>query len=201
MARHRRDAINHRGKGGIGVAPLLSALPLLMSSTGGSVAGNLVNKAGETAITAAEAFSLSDLATAIKTQAENMMNSSAFSTDSLEGWICIMLVCFIVWNIGKRIMKFVSWSICVIFLFQVMHWLYTTQLGTIWPWMSFFKMDVLDSIAQCFVGSRVCDFLLTVNGWMKAIVIGAYAMISGSGLLPAAQRFLGDLEAGMPVAP
>ena len=189
-----------KGKGGIGLTDVLAVLAGMMS-TGGSLVGEAVNKVGETTIKAAEAFSLSDLASAIKTQAENMMNSSAFSTDSLEGWICILLVGFIVWNIGKRVMKFVSWSICIIFLFQIMHWLYTTQLGTMWPWMSFFKMDVLDSIAQCFVGSRVCDFLLTVNGWMKAIVIQAYAVISGSGLLEAAERFLGTLEAGMPTAP
>lgn len=182
------------------MTPIFAMLAGMMSS-GGSVAGEVVNKVGEATIRAAEAFSLSDLASAIKTQAENMMNSSAFSTDSLEGWICILLVGFIVWNIGKRIMKFVSWSVCIIFLFQVMHWLYMTELGTAWPWLSFFKLDVLDSIAQCFVGSRVCSFLLTVNGWMKAIVIQTYALISGSGLLEAAEQFLGTIEAGMPVAP
>ena len=47
----------------------------------------------------------------------------------------------------------------------------------------------------------MCSFLLTVNGWMKAIVIQTYALISGSGLLEAAEQFLGTIEAGMPVAP
>lgn len=127
-------------------------------------------------------MSLSELAASMKQQLEALLNSEMFSTDSIEGWICILLLGFIVWNLGRKAMKFVGWSVSVIFLFQVMHWLSLTSLNDIVPLSTYFKYDVMTSIAQCFVGTRACDLILTANGWIKAITMQTWEFLSGGGI-------------------
>lgn len=111
------------------------------------------------------------LAETLKQQAETMINPDMFSTSSIEGWICILLVGFIIWNIGKKALKFVKWSIGAILLFQILHYLSMTPVNNYIPLDQWFRFDVLTSIAQCFAGTKVCDILLTVNSWIRAIIL------------------------------
>lgn len=120
---------------------------------------------------------MSDTISALKTEMEALLNSSAFSTDSIEGWIIILLVGFIAWNIYKKALKFVGWSISVIFLFQVFYWLSLTGLNDIIPLSKVFKYDVLTSIAQCFQGTKVCDFILWVNAAIHTICSGLWTTL------------------------
>lgn len=110
-----------------------------------------------------------DAISALKDEFSNLLNSSAFSTDSIEGWIIILLVGFIIWNVYRKALKFIGWSAAVIFMFQVCYWLSFTGLNDIIPLSSFFKYDVLNSIAQCFAGTPVCDIILWINASIHII--------------------------------
>lgn len=114
---------------------------------------------------------------ALKNELESLLNSSAFSTDSIEGWIIILLVGFIIWNIYRKALKFVGWSISVIFLFQVFHWLSMTGLNDIIPLSKVFKYDVLTSIAQCFQGTVICDVILWINATIRTICTGLWSTL------------------------
>lgn len=112
----------------------------------------------------------SELVQFFKDSSSELLNSSMFSTDSIEGWICIFLLGFIIWNLWRKVMHFVSWSIAVIFLLQVFYWLSFTSLNNYIPLSDWFKYDVLTSIAQCFVGTKICDILLYINAWLKTLM-------------------------------
>lgn len=119
----------------------------------------------------------------LKENSEAMLNSSMFSTDSIEGWICILLLGFMVWNLCRKAMKFVAWSVTVIFLFQTFYWLSFTGLNDYIPLDRVFKYDVLTSIAQCFAGTRVCDALLWANAWLQAVMFRVGELVFGGGFL------------------
>ncbi len=112
---------------------------------------------------------MADMLNAMKDEFMGMLNSSAFSTDSVEGWIIIILCLFLVYEISQKAVKFVGWLICVIFLFQVGHWLSYTGLNNIIPLSSFFKYDILTAVAQCFVGTKICDLLLYANAFIHMV--------------------------------
>lgn len=113
---------------------------------------------------------MKDAIIALKDELSSLLNSSAFSTDSIEGWILILLVGFIIWNIYKKSMKFIVWSINTILLFQVCYWLSLTGLNDLIPLSKIFKYDVLTSIAQCFAGTKICDGLLWFNAALQVIL-------------------------------
>lgn len=114
---------------------------------------------------------------ALKNELDALLNSSAFSTDSIEGWIIILLVGFIAWNIYRKALKFVGWSISVIFLFQVFYWLSLTGLNDVIPLSTIFKYDVLTSIAQCFQGTVICDVILWINAAIRTICNGLWTTL------------------------
>lgn len=116
---------------------------------------------------------------AIKDELSAMLNSAAFSTDSIEGWLVILLTGFLIYNLGRKAMKFVAWSVSAIFLVQVCYWLSFTGLNSIIPLSEIFKYDVLTSIAQCFVGTRLCDGILYVNATIQSICIQGYNTVAG----------------------
>lgn len=117
---------------------------------------------------------------AIKMQLEALMNSNIFTTDSIEGWICILLLLFVAWNIYKKALKFASFSLGVIFIMQVCYWLSFTGLNDIIPLSTYFKYDVLQSMAQCFgVGTRACDILLYIDAYIRSLCDLEYGFWSG----------------------
>ena len=121
---------------------------------------------------------MGDMIEAIKTELSTLLNSSAFTTDSIEGWLIILLVGFIIWNIYRKTVKFIIWSASAILLFQIMYWLGLTGLNDIIPLASVFKYDILTSIAQCFVGTRLCDGILWVNAFIQTVCTQVYNFIA-----------------------
>lgn len=115
---------------------------------------------------------------ALKNELEALLNSSAFTTDSIEGWLVILLALFMIWNLGRKALKFVAWSASFIFLIQVCYWLSFTELNNIIPLSEVFKYDVLTSIAQCFVGTRLSDGILWVNAFIQTVCTQAYRSVA-----------------------
>lgn len=113
-----------------------------------------------------------EMIVSIKDDLMSMLNISAFSADSIEGWIIIVLCLFLVYEISQKAIKFVGWLVGLIFLFQVGHWLSLTTVNDYFPFFSIvFKYDVLTAVAQCFVGTKMCEILLYVNSFIKMVSI------------------------------
>lgn len=116
---------------------------------------------------------------AIKDELSSLLNTSALSTDSIEGWLVIFLIAFLIYNLSKKAIRFVGWSITCIFFIQICHWLSLTGFNDVIPLSTIFKYDILTSIAQCFVGSRLCDILLYLNAFIRMVCFELWSVISG----------------------
>lgn len=122
---------------------------------------------------------MGDMISAIRDELSALLNSVPMSTDSMEGWLVILCAGFMAYNIGKKAIEFVSWSVSAIFLVQVCYWLSFTGLNDVIPFSNLFKYDVLTSIAQCCVGTKLCDGILYVNAAIQAICIQTYNIVAG----------------------
>ena len=120
---------------------------------------------------------MSDIGTTVSEIADSLrqlLNDHPISTDSIEGWILIFLILFIVWNLCRKAFKFVGWSCALIFLIQVCYFLGQTDLNTIIPIGNFFQYDILAAIAQTCVGTPFCDWLLQINAAIQYIITNTW---------------------------
>lgn len=116
---------------------------------------------------------------ALRDEFQNLLNTSAFSKDSIEGWIIIILCLILVYEISQKAIKAVGWLIGAIFFFQVCYWLSLTSVNDTIPLSVIFKYDVLQAIAQCFVGTRLCDFLLWADAFMRVVCSKTWELLKG----------------------
>ena len=103
------------------------------------------------------------------------LNPSALSFDSLEGVIIIVAIAFIVWCIARKFIKFVWWSIGLIFFIQIMYVIGKSPVNDIIPIGSVFKYDIFTAIAQLFVGTKFSDGLLWFGNWLSNLMYNAGA--------------------------
>ena len=104
---------------------------------------------------------------AIKDELLGLLNPSAFTTDSLEGWLVILIVVYIAYRIFREGAKLLNWLIYAILFVQVCYFLGKTSLNSVIPFASYFKYDVLTSVAQCFVGTKLCDIILFLSSSLR----------------------------------
>lgn len=107
-----------------------------------------------------------DSVRAVKEETEMLMNSSAFSADSIEGWILIIIAICLFHSMWRRASKAVSWCLCGILLVQLLHVLSLTGFNEIVPLGNIFKYDILTAIAQCFAGTKICSVLLWFDSFL-----------------------------------
>jgi hypothetical protein len=56
-------------------------------------------------------MTLGEILTGLKDEVMALLNSSAFSTDSIEGWIVILLCVIIVYKVTKEAYDFIGWCV------------------------------------------------------------------------------------------
>lgn len=122
---------------------------------------------------------MGDAIQAAKEEMASVLNSSAFSTDSIEGWILIILILCLIYGIWKRAVKAINWSICVILFCQIMYGLSLTGINNLVPLNRIFKFDVVTAIAQCFAGTKLCDILLYFNSSLLVICQRLWDTVGG----------------------
>lgn len=114
-------------------------------------------------------MTIGEILIGIKNEVMDLLNSSAFSTDSIEGWIVIFLCLVIVYKVTKEAYDFIGWCVGVLFLIQLGYCLSLTGLNDLIPLSDIFKYNVVVSVAQCFVGTPFCDLLLYVDAFISYI--------------------------------
>lgn len=104
-----------------------------------------------------------------KNELIQLFNSPMFSTNSIEGWVIIFLCIWLIYEISHKAVKAIGVIVSIIFLFQVLHWFSLTSLNDIIPLSNFFAYDILEAVAQCFAGTKICDFLMWVNEYIHMV--------------------------------
>ena len=84
-------------------------------------------------------MTLGEILTGLKDEVMALLNSSAFSTDSIEGWIVILLCVIIVYKVTKEAYDFIGWCVGALFIIQLGYWLSLTGLNDLIPLSSIFK--------------------------------------------------------------
>lgn len=111
---------------------------------------------------------------AIKEELLQILNPSAFSADSVEGWLIIVLGIMLIHSLWKKATSAILWSAGAIVCCQILYGLSLTGFNQIIPLSYVFKYDVMTSIAQCFVGTKACDALLYFDSIIIATMDGLW---------------------------
>lgn len=108
----------------------------------------------------------------------NFLNCGLFSTDSIEGWICIFLLGFFVWNLGRKAFKFVSWSLSIIILWQVAYWLSMTGFNNFIPIGNLVRFDLVAELTSHLEpSSRLFEIATGLNNYVEDIIMMTYNFI------------------------
>jgi hypothetical protein len=120
-----------------------------------------------------------DMMMEIKNDLMGLLNTSAFTSDSIEGVVVLLLSLLLVYSLIIKVGPFTDWLIGFIFMIQIGYWLSFTGLNRMIPLNMIFKYDVLTAVAQCFVGTGFCDMLLYINAFIRMICRGLWDAIKG----------------------
>lgn len=94
---------------------------------------------------------------------QEFLNCGLFTTDSLEGWLCIFILGYFLWKLWQRAADFVGWCAMMILLLQIGYFLSKTSLNDIIPLDILFRTDVLGSIAGLVKHEGIHNGLVWLN--------------------------------------
>lgn len=114
---------------------------------------------------------MKELFVLIRDELMNMLNPSAFTTDSIEGLLLIGLIVYMIYHMTKRTKRIIKFCLEVMLALQIGYWLSLTSLNNLIDLKSIFKYDIITAIAQVFVGTKICDMLIDLNAIIKTIFI------------------------------
>lgn len=111
---------------------------------------------------------------AIKDGLSNVLNPSAFTVDSIEGWLIIVVGLILIRGFWQKATRAIWWSVGALFFVQAMYSLSLTGFNDIIPLSYVFKYDIMTALAQCFVGTKICDGMLYFNSAIIATMNGLW---------------------------
>lgn len=114
---------------------------------------------------------MKELFVLIRDELMNMLNPSAFTTDSIEGLLLIGLIVYMIYHMTKKTKRIIKFCLEVMLALQIGYWLSLTSLNNLIDLKSIFKYDIITAIAQVFVGTKICDMLIDLNAIIKTIFI------------------------------
>lgn len=99
----------------------------------------------------------------------SQLSDTVFSTASIEGIVIIALICWLIFGVARKMKHLVGWILGVIFVFEVGHLVAYSSLGNWVPELrTLFKYDVLTAVAQLFVGTPVCEWILYIQSFLSS---------------------------------
>lgn len=141
-------------------------------------------------------LSAHELFSAIGGKFEEFLNCGLFTTDSLEGWLCIFILGYFLWKLFQRAADFMHWAIGMVLLLQIGYYLSKTGLNDIIPIGLVFRMDVLGSITSLIKNPTVHDALTWLNEHIEEYIGVAWNMIASGEIFHVIRKAL-FLEGGL----
>lgn len=109
-----------------------------------------------------------DMLTTAVSELEKELNPDWWSWDAFRGIFMLLLIVGLGVCIAKKLMKFVWFGLMMVVFIQICHVFAMSDLGTYVPWMkTIFKYDVLQCIAQLFVGTPVAVGVLYIQAFLN----------------------------------
>ena len=108
----------------------------------------------------------------------NQLNPKILSPDSIQGLITLLLILYIVSRFVNKLGDAFRWSLSLILFMQIGHIISNAGLKNILPFAGqLFKYDVLESIAQLCVGTKLCEWILYLHWFLDATYSKAWDVI------------------------
>lgn len=108
----------------------------------------------------------------------NQLNPKILSPDSIQGLITLLLILYIISRFVHRLTDAIRWSISLILFMQIGHIVSEAGLKNIFPFAGqIFKYDVLESIAQLCVGTKLCEWILYLHCFLSVTFIKAWSVV------------------------
>ena len=105
---------------------------------------------------------------------KQVIDPSPFTLNSIEGLLVIALIIFLVYAIGKRIIKMICTSAALLVFIEMLYGLSLTAFNNVVHISSVVKYSLMVSIAQLFPGTFISDGLITASAyilmWMHRVV-------------------------------
>ena len=116
----------------------------------------------------------------IKDKLAEAVGSGAFSLDSMEGVLVVLICVIFVYRITRDMGDFAGWCIGALFLIQLCYVLGLTVIEDYIPFSAVFKFDVITSVASLFKGTFICDWLLYMAafvGYIGKVLAGTFEAV------------------------
>lgn len=107
------------------------------------------------------------------------INPDIFSTDYAKSVLFFLFGIGIAVFVFRTLKKAICWWLGLIFFMEIMHFIaFQTIFGTQYPILQeLFKYDVLSMLAQIFVGTKLCEWILYARAFLEATVGTAVMML------------------------
>lgn len=109
-----------------------------------------------------------EMLTTAVSELEKELNPDWWSWDVFRGIFMFLLCLGLGFCIVKKLTKFVWCGLMLILLVQICHVFAMSDLGANFSWLqTMFKYDVLQSIAQLFVGTPIATGILYIQAFLN----------------------------------
>lgn len=109
-----------------------------------------------------------ELVSDIADKLSKTLDDTVTSVNSIEGVIVLLLIAFIIYSVVEKSFQFLKFSVGVLLIIEIGYVLSITGFNGLLPFNRVFKYDVLTSLAQLCVGTKVSNVLLTIDAWFIA---------------------------------
>ena len=109
-----------------------------------------------------------ELVSDIADKLSKTLDDTVTSVNSIEGVIVLLLIAFIIYSVVEKSFQFLKFSVGVLLIIEIGYVLSITGFNELLPFNRVFKYDVLTSLAQLCVGTKVSSVLLTIDAWFIA---------------------------------
>lgn len=109
-----------------------------------------------------------ELVSDITDKLSKTLDDTVTSVNSIEGVIVLLLIAFIIYSVVEKSFQFLKFSVGVLLIIEIGYVLSITGFNGLLPFNRVFKYDVLTSLAQLCVGTKVSNVLLTIDAWFIA---------------------------------
>ena len=135
-------------------------------------------------------LSAHDLFSGIWDKFLEFLNCGLFTTDSLEGWLCIFILGYFLWKLAQKAADFVHWSVGMILLLQIGYFLSQTSLNDLIPLDFVFRYDVLGDINRLITNQTIHDALAWLNEKIQFSFVTGWDMIASGEIVHVVKKAL-----------
>lgn len=116
-------------------------------------------------------------------------NCGLFTTDSLEGWVCIFLLLYILSRLGRKALEFAGWCVGLMFLAQILYHLGRTGFGDSFPWFrDIFNYNLMGNFNAVVTNDLIHGIIESLDKFIETVMNAFYNLFASGNITDMARR-------------